>query len=84
MKLDPTKFVFGFNTSKFLGFMVIERGIKVNPDQIKFVLEKPTLNSKKELQRLIVHFVALGRFVACFTDKLRFFFLTLKRSSAIG
>lgn len=44
-------------------------------------METSTLSSKKELQCLTNHLVALGRFMARFTDKLRLFFLTLKRAS---
>ena len=32
MKLNPTKCAFGVNAGKFLGFMVTQRGIEVNPD----------------------------------------------------
>lgn len=49
MKPNPTKCAFGVSIGKFLGFMVIQRGIKVNLNQVKVVLETPTPNSKKEL-----------------------------------
>ena len=49
MKPNPTKCAFGVSIGKFLGFMVIQRGIKVNLNQVKVVLEIPTPNSKKEL-----------------------------------
>ncbi|KAL6315612.1 hypothetical protein AAG906_003715 [Vitis piasezkii] len=35
MKLNPAKCAFGVSVGKFLGFMVTQREIKVNPDQIK-------------------------------------------------
>lgn len=34
MKLNPTKCTFGVQSSKFLGFMVSERGIKPNPKKL--------------------------------------------------
>ena len=34
MKLNPKKYAFGVTTGKFLGFMVSQRGIKVNLDKI--------------------------------------------------
>ncbi|KAL6339378.1 hypothetical protein AAG906_032907 [Vitis piasezkii] len=71
MKLNSTKCAFGVNTGKFLRFMVIQRGIEVNLDQIKVVLETPTPGSKKELQRLTGRLAALERFITLFTDKLR-------------
>ena len=70
MKLNPFKCAFGVSAGKFLGFMVTQRGIKVSPDQIKVVMEAPAPRNKKELQHLIGKLVALGRFIARFTEKL--------------
>ncbi|RVW86857.1 hypothetical protein CK203_036004 [Vitis vinifera] len=39
MKLNPVKCAFGVNAGKFLGFMVTQRVIEVNPNQIKAVME---------------------------------------------
>ena len=84
MKLNPTKYAFGVNAGKFLGFMVTQRGIGVNPGQIKVVMETPALSSKKELQCLTSRLATLGHFIIRFTDKLRPFFLTLKGTNVIG
>ena len=84
MKLNPSKCAFGVSTRKFLGFMVTQRGIEVSPDQIKAVMEAPAPKNKKELQRLTSKLVALGRFIARFTDKLRPFFLVLRKADATG
>ena len=61
--------------------MGTQRGIEVNPNQVKVIFETPALNSKKELQRLIGHLATLGRFITHFTDKLRPFFLTFRRQA---
>ena len=37
MKLNPNKCVFGMMTGKFLGFMVSQRGIEVNPNKIQAI-----------------------------------------------
>ena len=81
MKQNPAKCAFGDSTNKFLGFMVTQRGIEVNPNQIKVVMETFPPSSKKKLQCLTGHLAALGHFIACFTNKLRHFFLTLKAVS---
>ena len=49
MKFNLTKCTFGVSAGKFLRFMVTQRGIEVNPDQIRVVLETPIPSSKKEL-----------------------------------
>ena len=49
IKLNPTKCAFGVSAGKFLGFMVAQRSIEVNLDQIKAVMETSALSCKKEL-----------------------------------
>ena len=81
MKLNPAKCAFGISVGKFLRFMVTQRGIEVNLAQVKTILKIPALSNKKELQILMSRLVALGRFIARFTNKLRYFFLTFKGAS---
>nr|XP_033516443.1 uncharacterized protein LOC117280807 [Nicotiana tomentosiformis] len=53
MKLNPEKCAFGVASGKFLGFLVSNRGIEVNPAQIKAIEEIPDiLTIKKEVQNL--------------------------------
>ena len=84
MKLNPSKCAFDVSAGKFLGFMVSQRGIEVNPDQIKAVMETPPPKNKKELQRLTGKLVALGHFIARFTDELGPFFLVLWKAGTTG
>nr|CAN69925.1 hypothetical protein VITISV_027208 [Vitis vinifera] len=84
MKLNPSKCAFGVSAGKFLGFMVSQRGIEVSPDQIKAVMETPPPRNKKELQRLTGKLVALGHFIARFTDELRPFFLAIRKVGTHG
>nr|CAN67251.1 hypothetical protein VITISV_026553 [Vitis vinifera] len=84
MKLKPSKCAFGVSAGKFLGFMVSPKGIEVSPDQVKAVMETPPPRSKKELQRLTGKLVALGCFIARFTDELRPFFLAIRKVGTSG
>ena len=47
MKLNPSKCAFGVSVSRFLGFMVTQRGIEANPAQLKAILESPAPDSRK-------------------------------------
>ncbi|RVW61605.1 Transposon Ty3-I Gag-Pol polyprotein [Vitis vinifera] len=84
VELNPSKCAFGVSAGKFLGFMVSQRGIEVSPDQVKAVMETPPPRNKKELQRLTGKLVALGRFIARFTDELRPFFLAIRKAGTHG
>ena len=65
---------------KFLGFMVSQRGIKVNPDKIQAIMELASPKTIKEVQSLTDKVAALNRFVSKATDKCLPFFHTLKKS----
>ena len=48
LRLNFSKCSFGVGSYKFLGYMVIHRGIEVNPDQIKAINDlKPSRNAKE-------------------------------------
>ena len=69
-----------FVTSQGL-FMVSQRGIKVNPDKIRAIIETTPPRNVKEVQSLNDKVVAaLNRFVSRATDKCLPFFRTLKKS----
>jgi len=60
MKLNPEKCVFGVGSGKFLGFMVSNRGIEINPDKIKAIEDITIVDSVKAVQRLTGRIAALG------------------------
>ena len=49
MKLNPNKCAFGVTAGKFLGFMVSQRGIEVNPKKIRVIMEFESLKIVKEV-----------------------------------
>ena len=78
MKLNPSKCAFRVSTSRFLGFMVTQRGIESNPAQLKVILESRALASRKGVQQLTGWLATLGQFISRFTNRLKSFFVTLK------
>ena len=84
MKLNPLKCAFGVSASKFLGFMVTQRGIEANPIQLKTIMDSQIPTSKKGVQQLTDRLVALGQFISRFTNRLKPFFITLKEAKGIG
>ncbi|KAL5575760.1 hypothetical protein UlMin_017459 [Ulmus minor] len=48
MKLNPTKCSFGVSSGKFLGYLVTQRGIEANPEQIRSVLDIPSPTHAKD------------------------------------
>ena len=50
--LNASKCSFGVGSGKFLGYMVIHRGIEVNPDQVKAINSLQPPRNPKEIQKL--------------------------------
>ena len=50
--LNASKYSFGVDSGKFLGYMVTHRGIEVNPDQIKAINDLQAPRNPKEIQKL--------------------------------
>ena len=67
-------------TGKFLGFMLSQRGIEVNPDKIRAIIEMTSPRNVKEVRSLNGKVVVLNRFVSRARDKCLPFFHTLKKS----
>ena len=80
MKLNLDKYIFGVTAGKFLGFMVSQRGIEVNPYKLWAIMEMTPPTNIKEVQSLNNKVAALNRFVSRVTDKCLPFFHTLKKS----
>ena len=80
MKLNPSKCMFGVIAGKFLGFMVSQRGMKVNLEKVRAILELEPPRTVKVVQNLNGKVAALNRFVSKVTDKCLPFFHILKKS----
>ena len=80
MKLNPSKCAFGVTAWKFLRFMMSQRGIKVNQDKIRTIMEMVLPRNVKEVQSLNGKVAVLNRFVSRAIDKCLPFFCTLKKS----
>ena len=80
MKLNPSKCVFGVIAGKFLGFMVSQKGIEVNPEKVRAILELEPPRRVKAVQSLNGKVAALNRFVSKATDKCLPFFCVLRKS----
>ena len=80
MKLNLGKCAFGVTAGKFLGFMVSQRDIEVNPEKVRAIIELEPPRTVKEVQSLNGKIATLNKFVSKATDKCLPFFRTLKKS----
>ena len=80
MKLNPNKCAFGVMAGKFLGFMVSHKGIEVNPEEVRAIMELEPPRTVKEVQSLNGKIATLNRFASRATDRCLPFFRTLRKS----
>ena len=80
MKLNPGMCAFGVTAGKFLGFMVSQRGIKVNPEKVRAIIELEPPRTIKEVQSLIGKIATLNKFVSKAMEKCLPFFCSLRKS----
>ena len=64
LKMNPLKCAFGLSAGKFLGFIIHEKGIEIDPKRIEAMkkLEAPTC--KKDLQKFLGKVNYLRRFIS--------------------
>ena len=74
LHLNAAKCSFGISFSKFLGYMVTYRGIKVDPDQIKAINDLQPPRNPKEVQKLTGMTATLNQFISWPADRGRPFF----------
>ena len=79
MKLNASKCAFGVGLGKFLGLMVIQRGIEANPDQIATIQGLQPPKNVREVQRLTGMAAALNRFISKSVEKFQPFFDQIKK-----
>ena len=79
LRLNAEKCIFGVGAGKFLGYLITNRGIEINLDQIDAVRRLNPLSNPKEVQKLTGMLAALNRFISKFVDHCRPFYQLLKK-----
>jgi hypothetical protein len=81
LKLNPEKCVFGVTRGKVLGCLVSMKGIEVNPDKIRAILQMQPPQNRKEVQKLTGSIAALNRFLVKLAEWSLSFFIVLRGSA---
>ncbi|KAL6340756.1 hypothetical protein AAG906_027911 [Vitis piasezkii] len=80
LRLNPKKCTFGVTSGKLLGHMVSERGIEVDPDKIKAILDMPAPKTEKEIRGFLGRLQYISRFIARLTDICEPIFRLLRKN----
>ncbi|KAI5316920.1 hypothetical protein L3X38_036627 [Prunus dulcis] len=78
LKMNPKKCVFGVQAGNFLGFLVHQRGIEIDKNKAKSIIQASPPRNKKELQSLLGKINFLRRFISNSAGKIQPFSSLLK------
>ncbi|CAL2271997.1 unnamed protein product [Prunus armeniaca] len=70
LKMNPKKYAFGVTARNFLGFLVHQRGIKVDKNTAIAIMAAPPPRTKKELQSFLGKVNFLRRFISNLAGKI--------------
>nr|KYP73958.1 Retrotransposable element Tf2 [Cajanus cajan] len=73
LKMNPLKCAFGVTAGEFLGFVIHQKGIEVNRNKTKAIMETKPPSNKKELQSLLGKVNFLRRFISNLSSKTKVF-----------
>ena len=81
--MNPKKCTFGVTSGKLLGHIVSERGIEVDPEKIKAILDMPSLMTKREIRGFLGRLQYISHFIAKLTDICEPIFCLLRKNQPI-
>ena len=79
LRLNPKKCTFGMTSGKLLGFMVSLRGIEVDPNKVKAIVEMKPSRIEKEIWGFLGRIQYISRFIAQLTMTREPLFRLLKK-----
>ena len=70
LKMNPLKCAFGVSAGKFLGFIIHEKGIEIDPKKIEAMKKVEAPACKKDLQKFLGKVNYLRRFISNLSGKI--------------
>ncbi|XP_034686641.1 uncharacterized protein LOC117915182 [Vitis riparia] len=80
LRLNPKKCTFGVTSGKLLGHIVSERGIEVDPEKIRAILDMLAPRTEKEIRGFLGRLQYISHFIARLTDICEPIFRLLRKN----
>jgi ribonuclease HI len=71
LKMNPNKCAFGVSAGRFLGFVVHENGIEIDPKKVEAIKRIPETTCKREVQSLLGKLNYLQRFISNLAGRVK-------------
>jgi hypothetical protein len=82
LKMNPLKCVFGVLAGKFLGFIIHEHAIKIDPTNIESINQVQPPQCENEMQKFLVKLNYLRRFISNLSGKISALSYTLVKEQS--
>ena len=83
LRLNPAKCTFDVKSGKLLGFIVSQKGIKVDPEKVRAILEMPHLSTEKEVRGFLGRLNYIARFISQLTATCEPIFKLLRKNQVV-
>ena len=83
LRLNLAKCTFRVKSEKLLGFVVSQKGIEVDPDKVKAILEMPKPRSEKQVRGFLGRLHYIARFISQLTATCEPLFKLLRKNQSI-
>ena len=80
LRLNPKKCTFGVTSGKLLAHIVSERGIEVDLEMIRAILDMPAPRMEREIRGFLGRLQYINRFIARLTDICELIFRILRKN----
>ena len=80
--MNPKKCTFGVTSGKLWGHIVSERGIEVDPEKIRVILDMPAMRIEKEIRGFLGKLQYISPFIAKLTDICEPIFHLLRKNQS--
>ena len=81
--MNPAKCTFGVKSEKLLGFMVSQKGIVVDPNKVKAILEMPKPYTEKQVRGFLGCLNYIARFISQLTTTCEPLFKLLCKNQSV-
>jgi len=83
LRLNPAKCTFGVKSRKLLGFIVSQKGIEVDPEKVKAILEMREPCTEKQVRGFLGHLNYIAKFISQLTTICESLFKLLRKNQSI-
>jgi len=83
LRLNPAKCTFGVKSGKLLGFIVSQKGIEVDPEKVKAIIEIPEPRTERHVRGFLGHLNYIARFISQFTAICEPLFKLLRKNQSV-